>query len=200
MYFVRYQYGMRRTKKLILIAFVFLSSLFVSAQSFSGRVLESSACHVFLDDQNIWTLEVLEEIGEETTPILNIITFSPGKWDFRPRDIHIYNQKNQEATVEKLSMDTGVPENPYLMEYLSVRGNNFIGLDLWGKFENFVEPAQVLIDLGEDRFTLHALDYLDFNALAEKIDQINLDSPDIWEDYEVLQIEFLGEKSLRPQE
>ena len=36
--------------------------------------------------------------------------------------------------------------------------------------------------------------------LAEKIDRVNFDSPNIWEDYEVLQIKFLGEKSLRPQD
>ena len=187
--------------KIVLVTLAaLLSPLWISAQTIPSRAPEFSACHVFLDDQNIWTLETLQEPDGTTIPILNIITFSPGAWDFRPREVHIYNPENQEAMVEKFSMDTGVPGEPYLMEYLSVKGNSFIGLDLLGTFENFVEPARVVIDLGEDRFQLQVLDCLDFNALAEKIDQVNFDSPNIWEDYEVLQIEFLGEKSLRPQE
>ncbi len=193
-------YKMKPMKKLLVTAAALLSPLWISAQSIPGRAPESSACHVFLDDQNIWTLETLEEPDGTTVPILNIITFSPGTWDFRPREVHIYNRENQEAMVEKFSMDTGVPGEPYLMEYLAVKGKSFIGLDLLGKFEDFVEPAHVVIDLGEDRFQLQPLDCMDFNALAEKIDRVNFDSPNIWEDYEVLQIGFLGEKSLRPQE
>ncbi|MEE8348823.1 MAG: hypothetical protein V3R94_04580 [Acidobacteriota bacterium] len=187
-------------KKLLLMVAALLSPLWISAQSLPERAPESSACHVFLDDQNIWTLETLAEPDGTTTPIMNIITFSPGTWDFRPRDVHLYNRDNREAIVEKFSMDTGVPGEPYLMEYLSVKGNGFIGLDLLGSFENFVEPTRVVIDLEEDRFQLEPLDCLDFNALAEKIDRVNFDSPNIWEDYEVLQIEFRGDKSLRPQD
>ena len=193
-------YKIKQMKKLLVIAAALLSPLWISAQSIPGRAPESSACHVFLDDQNIWTLETLEEPDGTTVPILNIITFSPGTWDLRPRDVHLYSQENEEATVEKFSMDTGVPGDPYLMEYLAVKGNSFIGLDLLGTFAGFAEPARVVIDLGEDRFQLQALDCMDFNALAEKIDRVNFDSPNIWEDYEVLQIEFLGEKSLRSQE
>ena len=187
-------------RKLLVTAFLLLWPLWLSAQSIPSRAPESSACHVFLDDQNIWTLETLEEPDGKTIPILNIITFSPGTWDLRPRQVHIYNQEDQEATVEEFSMDTGVPGEPYLMKYLAVKGDGFIGLDLLGEFENFMEPSRVVIDLGEDRFQFQVLDCLDFNALAEKIDRVNFDSPNIWEDYEVLQIEFLGEKSLRPQE
>jgi hypothetical protein len=187
-------------KKLLVTVAALLSPLWIAAQTIPERAPESSACHAFLDDQNIWTLETLEEPDGTTIPILNILTFSPGKWDFRPRDVHIYNQENQEAMVEKFSMDTGVPGEPYLMEYMEIKGHSFIGLDLAGKFEDFVEPARVVVDLGEDRYQLQPLACMDFNALAEKIDQVNFDSPNIWEDYEVLQIKFLGEKILRPQE
>lgn len=193
-------YKIEPMKKLLVTAGVLLWPLWISAQSIPAPAPESSACHVFLDDLNIWTLETLEESDGTPIPILNIITFAPGKWDFRPREVHIYNLENQEARVEKFSMDTGVPGEPYLMEYLAVKGKSFIGLDLLGEFGDFVEPARVVIDLGEDRFQLQPLDCMDFNALAEKIDRVNFDSPNIWEDYEVLQIAFLGEKSLRPQE
>jgi len=97
-------------------------------------------------------------------------------------------------------MYTGVPGEDYLMQYLKVRGKSFIGLDLLGEFDDFTEPTRIAIDLGEDRFELEALDCVDYDALAEKIDRINVDSPNLWEDFDVLQIKFLGEKMLRPEQ
>ena len=132
-------------------------------------------------------------------PIINILTFSPGEWDFRPREIHLYN-RDQETRAEKFAMDTGVPEEPYLTEYLRVLGNNIIGLNLLGDFDDFAESTQVVIDLGEDRFQLEPLECMDFEALAGKIGRINFNSPNIWEDFEVLQIEFMGQKMPLPLE
>jgi hypothetical protein len=95
-------------------------------------------------------------------------------------------------------MDTGVPGEPYLMEYLRVLGNSFLGLDLLGEFDDFSEPTKIVIDLGEDRFQLEPLACMDFEALAGKIDQINFNSPNLWEDFEVLRIEFMGQKMPLP--
>ena len=184
-------------KKLFLSSLLFIFCSWVSGQALQRESPESSPCHVFIDDQNIWTLEILEERGGEIVPIVNIITFSPGEWDFRPREIHFYNE-DQETRAEKFSMDTGVPGEPYLMEYLRVLGNSFIGLDLLGDFDDFAESTQVVIDLGEDRFQLEPLECMDFEALAGKIDQINFNSPNLWEDFEVLRIEFMGQKMPLP--
>lgn len=187
-------------RKLFLSCLLFLASGWASAQSLETSSPESSRCHVFLDDQNIWTVEIVEDPQGVIVPILNIITFSPGGWDFRPQEVYIYNQEGQEATVERFSMYTGVPGEDYLMQYLKVRGNSFIGLDLLGEFDNFAEPTRVVIDLGDDRFQLEPVECLDFEALVEKIDQVNFNSPNLWEDFEVLQIEFMGQKMPRPVE
>ena len=159
---------------------------------------ESSACHVFIDDENIWTLEVVEEQNGEIIPILNIITLSPGGWDFRPREILLVNDQTP-LPVQKFSVDTGVPGEPYIMEYLRVRGRSFIGLDLLGDFAGLVQPTQVTIDLGKDRFQLQPLNCHDYEKVAGKIDRINIDSPDIWEDFQVLEIDFLGQREARPE-
>jgi len=190
---------MERMRKLFLSCLLFVASGWVSAQSLEKTSPEASRCHVFIDDQNIWTVEILEDPNGDIVPILNIITFSPGGWDFRPQEIYIYNQQGKAATVERFSMYTGVPGEDYLMQYLKIRGNSFIGLDLLGEFDDFTEPTRVAIDLGEDRFQLKPLDCIDYDALAEKIDRINVDSPNLWEDFDVLQIKFLGEKMLRPE-
>mgnify|MGYP004185357639 CR=1 FL=1 len=64
----------------------------------------------------------------------------------------------------------------------------------------FLGPKEKLAEvIRRDACALQSIGVSRF-ALAEKIDRVNFDSPNIWEDYEVLQIEFLGEKSLRPQE
>ena len=184
-------------KKLFLSCLLFLFCSWVSGQPLQREPPESSRCHVFIDDQNIWTLEIIQDRGGEIVPIVNIITFSRGEWDFRPREIHFYNW-DQETRAEKFSMDTGVPGEPYLMEYLRVLGNSFLGLDLLGEFDDFSEPTKIVIDLGEDRFQLEPLACMDFEALAEKIDQINFNSPNLWEDFEVLRIEFMGQKMPLP--
>ena len=180
-------------KKLFLSCLLFLFCSWVSGRALQRESPESSRCHVFIDDQNIWTLEIIQDRGGEIVPIVNIITFSRGEWDFRPREIHFYNG-DQETRAEKFSMDTGVPGEPYLMEYLRVLGNSFLGLDLLGEFNDFSEPTKIVIDLGEDRFQLEPLACMDFEALAGKIDQINFNSPNLWEDFEVLRIEFMGQK------
>lgn len=159
----------------------------------------TSHCHLFIDQENIWTLETVEDGGEEIVPILNIITFSPGKWEFRPRQIHIFDADGREARVEKFSMETGSLEGAYLSTFMPVLGNSFIGLELLGSFNDFAEPASVLIDLGESRFELQSVDCAEFERLAEKINRINLDSPDIREDFEVLEINPLGRIDLKPE-
>ena len=188
---------MEPMQKLFLSFLLFLASGWVSGQSLEKPSPQSSRCHVFIDDQNIWTVEILEDPGGAIVPILNIITFSPGRWDLRPRQIYIYNQESQEAEVEAFSMDTG--SEPIRMQYLNVLGHSFIGLDLLGQFDDFTEPTRIAIDLGEDRFQLEPLDCIDYDGLAAKIDKINLESPNLWEDFDVLQIEFLGEKMLKPE-
>jgi hypothetical protein len=186
-------------KKLFLSVLLFLFCGWVSALSPQRQPPESSRCHVFIDDQNIWTLEILVQRSGAIVPIVNIITFSPGEWDFRPREIRLY-KGDQEARAQKFSMDTGVPDEPYTMEYLRVLGHSFIGLDLLGDFDDFAEPTQIVIDLGEDRFQLEPVECMDFETLAGKIDQINFNSPNLWDDFEVLQIEFMGQKMPLPVE
>ena len=39
-----------------------------------------SACHAFVDFENIWTIELIRSRDENITPILNIITFTKGEW------------------------------------------------------------------------------------------------------------------------
>jgi hypothetical protein len=158
---------------------------------------DSSACHVFIDHQFIWTLEVTRTAGGNPAPILNIITFMEGQWDLRPIQIHLVNEQKREAEIEKFSIDTGIIEDPYYLRYLKVQGDSFIGLDLLGEFDGFETLRQVSIELGDNRFLLEAVDCLEFERIAQQINQINYDSPDIRQDYEVLGIPLRGRREAR---
>lgn len=168
----------------ILILFL----LYGFSQEPAPQALEKSKCHVFIDESFIWTMEM---VG--STPVLNIITLSEGKWEFRPQQIEIYRDSRRRAEIKKFSIDTGVVGDPYDTQFMTVHGNSFIGLDLIGDVSGFEEPSRVAIELGKNRFLLHPIDCLDFETLAEKINQVNFDSPNIQQDFEVLGIVPLGE-------
>jgi hypothetical protein len=160
---------------------------------------ELSACHVFIDYEFIWTLEMIAGAGGHPTPILNIITFADGEWDLRPEQVHLMKSRRREAEIERFSIDTGVPGEPYVVPYMKVQGESFIGIDLKGDFEGFGELKEVAIELGNNRFVLEPVDCLAFEALAQRINQVNFESPDLHQDYEVLKIDLMGKREARRQ-
>jgi hypothetical protein len=162
-------------------------------------ILDGSRCHVFIDYDFIWTLEMVKPGDGSAVPILNIITFGEGEWDFRPEHIHIMKDRRREAQIDRFSIDTGVPGEPYGVPYLKVLGDSFIGMDLIGDFQGFEEPRQISIDLGNNRFTLEPVDCLEYENIAHRINQVNFETPDIHQDYEILGIETMGKREARRQ-
>lgn len=153
---------------------------------------ESFTHHIYIDYDFIWTIEM---VGK--TPVVNIITFGEGEWPLRPNQIRIYNQQGKRAKVEKFSMETGA--EPYVTPSFRVLGSSFIAIDLIGDFEDFSKPARIAIDLGRHRYELEPIEPLAFETLAQQINKINYDSPDIKEDYAILKIEHKGKRRLRPR-
>jgi hypothetical protein len=155
-----------------------------------------SRCHVFVDYQFIWTVEMVEgEYG--IVPVVNIITFSKGQWDLRPEQIHLHKNRRREAEIERFSIDTGVAGEPYEVPYLKVLGESFIGMDLIGEFDGFEELSKVYIDLADNRFVLEAVDCFQYETLVGKINQINFDSPDLRQDFSVLKLRLHGRREAR---
>lgn len=161
----------------------------------------ASACHAFVDFENIWTVELIRSRDENITPILNIITFTKGEWDLRPDQIHIFNRKGKEARIKRFAIDTGVPGDAYKSNYLKVLGNSFVGVDLEGKLKvkDFPTSPRVTIDLAHHRFELQPLDCEAFDNLAHRINKINFNSPDIREDFDLIKIPHLGRRLPRPK-
>ena len=156
----------------------------------------ASTCFVFVDTQYIWTLEVVLTPDNRPIPILNIITLTRGEWDFRPIQVDLVNMEGRIADIKRFSMNTGVEGEPYLTNYLNVLGNSFIGVDLVGDFEEFRQLSEVRIQLGKDLFRLAPIPSSEYELLASTINEINVDSPDIREDYKILGINRLGERAV----
>lgn len=156
--------------------------------------LDRSKCHVFIDYRIIWTVEVAQEFNQAPVPILNIITFEAKESPLKPAQIHLYDAQGRTAEVKKFAIETGF--EPYITNFLKVLSSSFIGLDLEGEFEGFAEPERVVIELGETEYTLQAVDCLDYGMLAEQINKVNYDSPDIREDFDLLHIPHIGSKGL----
>lgn len=170
-----------------------------SLRAQAGNAAWASSCFVFVDAQYIWTLEVVAAPDNRPVPILNIVILTRGEWDFRPIQISLINMEGRTADVKRFSMNTGVEGEPYLTNYLKVLGNNFIGVDLIGEFEDFRQLSEVSIELGKDIFRLAPVHPDAYEMLASRINQINVDSPDIREDFQVLGINLLGERELLNQ-
>ena len=188
----------KETSRILLnltLFFLFLGG--VAQGTPNPAAMQGSGCHLFIDYQFLWTLEIVSNPGGGPIPILNIITFDTGEWDFRPVQIHILSNTGTEAKVERFSIDTGVPGEPYIVHYLKVLGNSFIGMDLKGDFEGYDQVKEVSIELGDTRFVLEPIDCLEYENVAQKINLINYESPNIREDYEVLKIEFKGKREAR---
>ena len=176
------------------LLFFLLSSFGASARDSKSTLAATS--FVFIDTQYIWTLEIVLNPYDRPIPILNVITLTRGEWDFRPIQVSLVNPAGRVADIERFSMDTGEEGNPYLTNYLKVLGNSFIGVDLTGDLEEFRELSEVRIELGNNLFRLAPVHPAAFESLVAKINQVNVDSPDIREDFQVLGIFPIGEKEV----
>lgn len=177
---------------------VLLLAAILSQGAAGGGSDEGTARHfVYIDYELIWTIEMIGD-GPDVVPVINIVTFSKGEWPLKPAQIHIRDTAGRQAKVTRFSMETGA--DPYITPTFRVLGNSFIGIDLLGDFDGFQEPASITIDLGKYRYALAKLDPLGFERLVDKINKVNFNSPDVREDYEILDIPLLGKRTPRPRD
>ena len=155
---------------------------------------EVSSCHIFIDNQIIWTMEVVEGSNQFPVPIVNVVTFEMEETVLRTRHIFLFNKANRTAEINRFSIETGF--DPYLTNNLKILPSSFIGFDLKGNFKGFLKPTRVVIELGKTRYLLQAVECLVYEILASKINKINYDTPDVKEDFSVLQISHIGSKVL----
>jgi hypothetical protein len=64
-----------------------------------------------------------------------------------------------------------------------------------GEFDNAREVLGATIRFGSEDLKLAPLSNFDFEVLVSKVNQINLGSPDFSEDWRVLRLQKMGERS-----
>ena len=182
---------------LVLLLTASLSAQSLDPQRPRAERVEESGCHVFIDYKSIWTMEVVKEMGKAPVPVMNLVTFDAKESPLRPQQIHLYNKVGQTPEVTRLAIDTGVPGDPYITNFLNVQANSFIAFDLVGDFEGFEKPDRVTVELEETEYNLQAIDCLDFEMLVGQINKVNFDSPDVKQDYDLLGIRHMGKRKPR---
>ena len=78
---------------------------------------------------------------------------------------------------------------------IAVHSRSSFGVRLDGDFGDTRQLYGANIRVGDDDFHLVPLSRFDFEALALKVNRLNLGSPDFSDDWRVLKIEPMGERT-----
>ncbi|MGI8785077.1 MAG: hypothetical protein ACR2L2_15675 [Acidobacteriota bacterium] len=186
---------MRRSSAILLAVAVLSASSGISqvisrpkTRDISGEVPKVSRHFSYVDYDVIWTLENLQ--GQH--PILNIVTFTDITSPLLPAQIRIYDPDGKRLEVRDLSIETGDPNNPYRTRNLRVLPRSFIGVGITMKEPGFEEASRMEIHWNGRIYELTPLAPLDFNIIAEKINNLNINSPRIQDDFRILKLEPMG--------
>jgi hypothetical protein len=151
---------------------------------------EESACFAFVDRDYIFTIEVVKP----GVPLLNFVSMTDRDAKLQAKNVRLILE-NRKAAAKVFAVETGGLSQPIPTTVLTIRPRSSFGVRLNGDFENVREILGATIRLGSEDLKLAPLSNFDFEILVAKINQINLGSPDFYEDWRVLKLQRLGERS-----
>jgi hypothetical protein len=155
----------------------------------SIQPLEKSAYFAFVDRDYIFTLEV-EKPG---VPIFNFVSMTDQENAIPAKNIQL-SLENHKVPVKFFTIDTG-DRDPMAVSSMTIHRRSSFGFKLNGDFDNAKELYGAAVRVGNENFTLVPLTSFDFEALAAKVNHINLGSPDFSDDWRVLKLESMGTRS-----
>lgn len=176
---------------MIRIPALFILSLFLQSPSPAEKQpLEKSSYFAFVDRDYIFTIEVVKP----GIPLLNFVSMTDEEAKINAKDIRIALE-NRKISPKLLSVETGQFQQPMSVSSMTIHPRSSFGVRLDGDFGSALQLYGASIRLGDDDFQLTPLSNFDFDALATKVNRLNLGSPDFAEDWRVLKIEMLGTRS-----
>jgi hypothetical protein len=155
-----------------------------------GKPLEKSAYFAFVDREFIFTLEVVKP----GVPILNFVSLSDEEDSLFAKEIRV-TFEDRRIPGRLFAADTGDPKQPIKMPSLHVHPRSSFGVRIEGEFDGAKELEGVEIRYGGETFKLAPLTSLGFENLVQKVNRINLGSPDFNDDWLILKFETLGTRS-----
>jgi hypothetical protein len=169
----------------------FLALLFLmqTPKPASDAPLEKSAYFAFVDRDYIFTIEVVKQ----GIPLFNFISLTNEENSIPAKNIRL-TLENRKAAAKFLTIDTG-DRQPIAVFSAAVHPRSSFGYKLNGDFGEIKEIWGATIQMGSEDFKLAPLKSFDFEALAVKINRINLGSPDFSGDFKVLDLKPIGTRS-----
>lgn len=152
-----------------------------------------SRCHAFVDYDLIVTLELVKT-RNATTPIVNLIALSAGKWEIQPGHFFLEDESGRKHPVTDFAFDAGAGNEPYRNPYLLLRGGESVGLDLVADLEGVDAFRSVSMELGEDVVHLTPLECDAFDELLDRVAQLELGAGNQIVAFQTLNIPLLGER------
>jgi hypothetical protein len=149
---------------------------------------------IFLDQEIILTLELVRP----GVPIFNFVNLGNGSFLLQASNVRIISGIKLYRP-NLFDIDTSTRNDPLRVSAIKVHPHSSFGLTLKGNIEAITEIDRVTIELGPDRFELQSISTQDFEALSAKISKLSLISPDIRDDFRVLEIKSLGSRKAIPR-
>jgi hypothetical protein len=173
----------------------FLGFLLLVVSPIRGAEPQPTRHHfIFLDQEFILTLELVRP----GIPIFNFINLGNGTFQLPATDIRMISGIKL-FRPELFDVETSNRQDPLRVGSLKVRPHSSFGVTLKGNLESVQEIDRVTVELGLNRFEMQAISLPEFESLSRKIAQLNLISPDIREDFRVLELKPLGTRKQIPR-
>ncbi|HTY62773.1 MAG TPA: hypothetical protein VMG30_11015 [Acidobacteriota bacterium] len=183
---------------LLLLCFTLLAQIppDTSSKAQAGnRPPDKSAYFAFVDRDYIFTIEIVKP----GVPLLNFVSMTDQDARLQARNVRL-TLENRKAAAKVFDVETGGLSQSIPVAVLTIHPRSSFGVRVNGDFENVREILGAAVRLGSEELRLAPLSNHDFEILVSKVNQINLGSPDFSEDWRVLKLQKLGERTaIRPQ-
>ena len=152
---------------------------------------DKSAYFAFVDRDYIFTIEIVKP----GVPLLNFVSMTDQDARLQAKNVR-FTLENRKVTAKTFAVEAGGQSQAIPVMALSVHPRSSFGVRVNGEFDNAREVLGATIRFGSEDLKLAPLSNFDFEVLVSKVNQINLGSPDFSEDWRVLRLQKMGERSL----
>jgi hypothetical protein len=154
-----------------------------------NKPLEKSAAYAFVDKEFIFTLEMVKP----GVPVFNFVSTSEKEFSLLAKQVRL-TFENRKVPGRFFLVDTGNPKEPMIVPSVHMRPKSSFGVRLQGDFGDEKEFWGATVTVGDEDFKLAPMTSFEFENLVLKVNRLNLASPDINDDWRVLQLENLGSR------
>ncbi len=177
-----------------LIAWLFLlgqlPAQISEADAGKSQFLDKSAYFAYVDREFIFTIEIVKP----GVPLFNFVSMVDNENRLIAENIRL-TLGNRKSSVKLFAIETSDFQRPMSVVSIVMHPRSSFGFRLDGNFGNARELYGATIRMGKEDFGLVPLTQFDFELLVQKVNRINLGSPDFSEDWRVLRLEVLGSRS-----